>query len=325
MTDQLGNIQRNNYKKWSAYIHSRAPDPFNNPTKDFTLRLRGLPYNARELEVLEFLRGLRIRKENLSFLYDHEGKFTGEAFVKLLNESDYKEALSFHLGEIGNRYIEIYASTGDDFMKAYNSKFPEKRDVYFNASDLDINFPKDSGILKIKGLPFSATEEDIKLFFQPTKVLENGVKRSIISGKPSGEAFVLFENQELSKHAILMNMEKIGNRYIDISETCLKEYENFMNHNFINCGPQYTREKMPNIPLEKRKNTIMICGLPFDTNREEIKNFLKNFSVIEDDIHLITNHGKFSGTCLVSFEDEMEAQKALKTKNLAYIRNRYVE
>ena len=82
---------------------------------------------------------------------------------------------------------------------------------------------------------------------------------------------------------------------------------------------------MPNIPLEKRKNTLLLTGLPFDTNKEELKLFFKNHNVIEEDIHMITNHGKFSGTSLVSFDDEMEAQKALKTKNLAYIRNRYVE
>lgn len=229
------------------------------------------------------------------------------------------------MGEIGSRYIEIYSSTNEDFVKAYNSQFPEKRDVYFNASDLDIQCPKDSGILKLKGLPLSATEEDIKLFFQPINVMENGVKRSIISGKPSGEAFVLFEDKNTANQAMVMNMERIGNKYVTVVESSLKEYENFMNHNFINCGPQYSREKMPNIPLEKRKNTLMISGLPFDTNREELKCFFKHFNLIEDDIHLITNHGKFSGTCLISFEDEMEAQKALKTKNLAYIRNRYVE
>lgn len=200
------------------------------------------------------------------------------------------------MGQMGNRYIEIYESTSDDFMKAFNSQFPDKRDVYFNASDLDIALPKDTGILKMKGLPLSATEEDIKLFFQPNQISENGVKRSIISGKPSGEAFVLFPTQELAQQAILMNMEKIGNRYIELTETCLKEYENFMNHNFINCGPAYSRDRMPNIPLEKRKNTLLVSGLPFDTNKEELKLFFKAFNVIEDDIHLITNHGKFSGT-----------------------------
>jgi hypothetical protein len=83
MSDTTGGYSKNNYKKWSAYIHGRAPEPFKNPSKDFVLRLRGLPYVARESEVLEFLRGLRVKKDVLAFLYDHEGKFTGEAFVKL--------------------------------------------------------------------------------------------------------------------------------------------------------------------------------------------------------------------------------------------------
>ena len=83
---------------------------------------------------------------------------------------------------------------------------------------------------------------------------------------------------------------------------------------------------MPNIPLEKRKNTLFVAGLPFDITREELVGFFKSFNLIHDDVHMISNHnGKFSGNALVSFEDEMDAQKALKTKNLTYIRNRYVE
>jgi hypothetical protein len=55
--------------------------------------LRGLPYSAREAEVLEFLRLLRVYKEDITFLYDTEGRFSGEAYVKLHNESDLKYIL----------------------------------------------------------------------------------------------------------------------------------------------------------------------------------------------------------------------------------------
>ena len=83
---------------------------------------------------------------------------------------------------------------------------------------------------------------------------------------------------------------------------------------------------MPNIPLEKRKNTLLMTGLPFDITKDELIAFFKTFNMLQDDVHMISNHnGKFSGNALVSFEDEMDAQKALKTKNLTYIRNRYVE
>ena len=94
------------------------------------------------------------------------------------------------MGEMSKRYIEIFESSSDDWLKAYNSQFPDKREVYFNASDLDSDIPNHAGILKMKGLPLETTEEDIILFFKPQVIIDKGVKRSIISGRHSGEAFV---------------------------------------------------------------------------------------------------------------------------------------
>lgn len=74
---ESGPIRKQNYKKWSAYIRSRSPEPFKNPSRQYVLKLRGLPYSAREYEVMEFMRGLRVRESNIAFLYGGEGKFTG--------------------------------------------------------------------------------------------------------------------------------------------------------------------------------------------------------------------------------------------------------
>lgn len=318
--------KRQNYKKWSAYIRGRSPEPFKNPSRKYIVRLRGLPYNSREHEIMEFLRGLKVRKDNIAFLYDLDGKFTGEAFVKLLNESDYKEALSFHLGDLDKRYIEVYESSEEDFKRAFDSQYPDKREYYFSANDLQSEVDKDTGIVKIRGLPLSATEEDIRNFFAGFQIKSDGIKRSIINGRPSGEAFVLFDSVGESQKALTLNNEKISNRFIEITLSSQREYESFLSHNFINCAPAYSRDRMPNIPIEKRKNTLLMTGLPFDITKEELISFFKNFNLIQDDVHMISNHnGKFSGNALVSFEDEMDAQKALKTKNLTYIRNRYVE
>src|SRR5690606_25940303 len=105
-----------------------------------------------------------------------------------------------------------------------------------------------------------------------------------------------------------------------------RELENFLIHNFTDSGPTYSKENMPNIPLDKRKSTLIMMGLPFNTNKNEILNFLGGFQLKELDIHLLPGHsGKFSGNALVTFEDELEAQRAIKTKNLTYINNRYIE
>ena len=76
--------------KYSSFIRGKAPDPFRNPNKKFYIRLRGLPYSAREPEVMEFLRLIRVYKDDITFLYDAEGRFSGESYIKLHNESDLK-------------------------------------------------------------------------------------------------------------------------------------------------------------------------------------------------------------------------------------------
>lgn len=323
---EMTGSRRQNYKKWSAYIRNRSPEPFKNPSKQFILKLRGLPYTAREQEVLEFFRGIRVKTDNIAFLYGEDGKFTGQCYIKLFNQSDFDEALSFHNSDLGSRYIEIQEAFEDEWNAAYNSQFPDKREYYFSSAIME-TIDKTVGILKLKGLQLSATEDDIRGYFAGFSLFgDNSIRRSIRNGKPSGEAFILFENQHEAERALLGARDSFVGRSVEMSLSSPKEYENFLQHNFINSAPAYSRDRMPNIPLEKRKSTLLVTGLPYEISKEEILSFFRETNIIEDEVHMINNNsGKFSGTCIIGFEDEMEAQKAMKLKNLNYIRNRYVE
>ena len=137
---------------------------------------------------------------------------------------------------------------------------------------------------------------------------------------------MLFENKEEAINALNLNMEKIGQRFIELFVSNVREFETFMQHNFVNNAPQYSRDHMPNIPVDKRKSTLMVIGLPFTATKDDLISFFNSFDVREKDIHMLTsNSGKFSGNSLITFEDELTAQRALKTKNLSYIGNRYIE
>lgn len=83
---------------------------------------------------------------------------------------------------------------------------------------------------------------------------------------------------------------------------------------------------IPNIPFEKRKCTLMCFGLPFNVTKEAILDFFSDYRINEKDVYFINNQlGRFSGNILVIFEDELETQRALRTRNLAYLGNRYIE
>lgn len=312
-------------KKWSTFIRSKSPEAFRNPTKKWYIRMRGLPFGSREAEVIEFLRGIRVYNEDIVFLYDYEGKFTGEAYVQLHNEADFKEAISFNLSDLGSRYIEVFETNENEMAKAKASQFPEKREMKLEQDPAWSHLLQDSvGIIKMRGLPYSCTEEDIKEFFKGFPIVQDGIKRAVHGGRPSGECFVVFEAKDSAFSALGLNMEKIGNRFIELFNSNVRELEIYLNHNFSQNAKD--KQDLPNIPLDKRKSTLKMVGLPFNVTKDNILKFLNGFNVKDEDVHLINGHsGKFSGQALITFSDELEAQRALKTKNLSYINNRYIE
>lgn len=77
---------------------------------------------------------------------------------------------------------------------------------------------EEGNIVKLRGLPWSATTEDIQKFFRDCKILGGKFGIHMTSsreGRPSGEAFVEFEDAEDVEIAIQKDREHIGNRYIE--------------------------------------------------------------------------------------------------------------
>jgi hypothetical protein len=74
-----------------------------------------------------------------------------------------------------------------------------------------------TGFLRMRGLPFTATKEDIYKFFLPY----NPVPDSIVltyrnDGRATGEAYIEFASQEDSKRAMELHRRIMGNRYIEL-------------------------------------------------------------------------------------------------------------
>ena len=343
---QASKVPAEKQAKYNNFIKFKAPEISRPPFQKFYLRLRGLPYSAREPEVMEFFRGIRLAADDIQFQYDGDGKFTGECYVRVHNDMDFKEAMSYNLSQMGNRYIEIFESNGSEFEKVRLSQFPDKREALGMGPSMKMetasvglmNMPapvqiqtpmmlnEDVGIVRMRGLPYSCTEEDISNFFKGLRIAKNGIKRAVVGGRPSGEAYVVFETRADAVNALNLNMEKIGTRFIELFSSSAREFENYLMNNFMNNVPNYAKDQVPNLPFEKRKSTLMCFGLPFTVTRDQITEFFSGFHVNEKEIVFLNNHaGRFSGNILVTFEDEMEAQRALKFKNLAYLGNRYIE
>lgn len=87
----------------------------------------------------------------------------------------------------------------------------------------------DKTALKMVGLPYSVTEEDIEVFFHGFGMVEDSIKIGKYSnGKTTGQAVVSFQNAEDATMALQEKYKQyIGNRFIELFPLTFKEYESF--------------------------------------------------------------------------------------------------
>ncbi|CRG97256.1 RNA-binding protein, putative [Plasmodium gallinaceum] len=79
-----------------------------------------------------------------------------------------------------------------------------------------INLPR----LKLRGLPFDASEEEIRNFFKNFQLSKQGYPIHIIKGaknKPTGHAYVYFDDEEEARNACkTLNRKFLRDRYVEI-------------------------------------------------------------------------------------------------------------
>lgn len=71
------------------------------------MKVRGLPYSARESDIVRFFNGYGVRPEDVVFERSY-GKMTGKSLVFMMND-DYaiKSVQNLHKKYLGNRYLEL--------------------------------------------------------------------------------------------------------------------------------------------------------------------------------------------------------------------------
>lgn len=189
------------------------------------VRLRGLPFNCDELEIHKFFAGLDVVD---CLLVHKNGRFSGEAFVVFSSPMQGEFALQRNRQNMGRRYIEVFQSKKQEYYHAiadevnsggafdgeHRSRSPAHR-VKKTYDDKDqVDFTE---VLKLRGLPYSATEPDIADFFRDYEVKEGSVR--IVrrpDGKVTGEAYVEFASAEVAKKAMSKDKMTIGSRYVEL-------------------------------------------------------------------------------------------------------------
>ncbi|KAG6457014.1 heterogeneous nuclear ribonucleoprotein H2 [Manduca sexta] len=187
----------------------------------YVIKLRGLPFSTTVEDVLDFLNDVNVvnGKEGVHLTEVRPGRPSGECFVEVESQEDVEMALKKDKENMGKRYIEVFSTDRQDMEWALNAMRQNE-----NGFEGIPNVTNDMGIVKLRGLPFGCSKEEIIQFFDGIAVAPDGVHLlSDHTGRASGEAFVHFVDKESAQEALNRDREKIGHRYIEVFVSSAEE------------------------------------------------------------------------------------------------------
>ncbi|KAE8614416.1 hypothetical protein XENTR_v10008152 [Xenopus tropicalis] len=180
----------------------------------FVVKVRGLPWSCSHDEIENFFSECKIANglSGIHFIYTREGRPSGEAFVEFETEEDLKLALKKDRATMGHRYVEVFKSNNVEMDWVLKHTGPNSPDT---AND---------GFVRLRGLPFGCSKEEIVQFFSGLEIVPNGITLPVdFQGRSTGEAFVQFASQEIAEKALKKHKERIGHRYIEIFKSSRAE------------------------------------------------------------------------------------------------------
>ncbi|XP_059803269.1 heterogeneous nuclear ribonucleoprotein H3 isoform X1 [Hypanus sabinus] len=212
-TDLDGCMEREIFSNLEQTVEEKEPEV---PEKeeDFVVRVRGLPWSCTPEEVARFFSECDIRNglRGVQFTVSKDGRPSGEAYVHLATAEDFKKALAKDRKYMGHRYIEVFKSNGSEM------------DWVMKHSGTNHSDTSNDGTVRLRGLPFGCSKEEIVQFFTGLEIVPNGITLPMdYQGRSTGEAFVQFASKEIAEKALGKHKERIGHRYIEIFKSSRSE------------------------------------------------------------------------------------------------------
>ena len=172
-----------------------------------------MPFNATAELILQFFQGLDIPKTSMGvhLVVGPNGRPNGEAFIEFASEEVADAALAKDRGTIGTRYVEVFRSTPEQMTLALQrvgksnnmAPMPQMHSAQaqggmaqhgampygyapfgmappmgFNGMMSANGMPGGDTVVKMRGLPYKATRNDVLDFFAGLSVPLHGVVRA---------------------------------------------------------------------------------------------------------------------------------------------------
>eukprot|EP00117_Sycon_ciliatum_P024212 scpid98834/ scgid5541/ Heterogeneous nuclear ribonucleoprotein F; Heterogeneous nuclear ribonucleoprotein F, N-terminally processed len=183
--------------------------------QELLVRCRGLPWSITVEDIMKFFHDVTIRggASGVHIVSSPDGRPSGECFVDVTTAEDVEKAVAHSSENIGKRYVEVFVGKKSEFEWAF-------RNVATSS--------KSESIVRLRGLPFGVTKEEIAHFFSGLEIVPNGITQVVDQyGRVGGEAYVEFTTPEGAEKALLKHKESLGHRYIEVFSSTHAEMTRF--------------------------------------------------------------------------------------------------
>uniref|UniRef100_A0A8C0F715 G-rich RNA sequence binding factor 1 n=1 Tax=Bubo bubo TaxID=30461 RepID=A0A8C0F715_BUBBB len=255
----------------------------------FLIRAQGFPFSCTEEDVLTFFDSCRIRngENGVHFLLNRDGRRRGDALIELESKADVQRALEKHLRYMGPRYVKVFEVHDSDVEGLLQSLRDESHAI-------------NDGVVLLRGLPFSSTEEDIADFFPGLKITD--IAFVYRGERRTGEAFVQFAAPEMAAKALLRHREYMGSSinnvfFLHSTELCREETES--SGHILESGN-----------FSPPLHFVHMRGFPTQATAQDIVNFfapLKPTRIMVE----YNSHGDATGAAEVHFKSHEDAVTAM--------------
>ncbi|XP_023851545.1 RNA-binding protein 12 [Salvelinus sp. IW2-2015] len=198
----------------STRDHARSRSPHN---KEFCVYLKGLPYEAVNKQICEFFKNLNIMEDCIYIAYGPSGRATGQGFVQLKDEMDYKVALSCHMQYMGSRFIQVHPISKKAMFEKIDSIRQRMQGVDKKNNSESGKNPRNCA--HISNIPYNVSKKDVHLFLKGIAVFEESLKVLVdSSGNGLGQAVVQFRGEEDALNAERLHRQKLNGRdaFVDL-------------------------------------------------------------------------------------------------------------
>jgi len=171
--------------------------------------------------------------------------------------------------------------------------------------------------VRLSGIPFQVTNEEMKNFFSEQKVVEDGVwiLREYLTTMSRGEALVTFATEADRDAALKKHRQNMGSRWVEVREAIegdFKRYQKIVEGYRLLAYPTFHKRYMAKMQ-----------GFEWKHTEEDIEKFVH--PIVPLKIHIIyTKRGKNSGNVYVELSDAKALEQVLGKKK-EYVDERWID